>query len=1138
MKSLIALIMTELVLAVASGCGGSSTEKPGDALASSSSSGSTVAPDRSATRSAEITESRIPVTARSRGDVESRDRDRARSATLLGVTADEIGGRTNRATVLVEVSVGKDQSGTRRTGTAFCVDASGLFVTHANIVKGVTEAQGQVRMLFGDRLEPRTVVYPKIVRIDDENNLASLQIDPAQELPLAALLPAKSLDVSPGATVVVFGFPRGQHITNHDAKGLLVEGPKFDFTYFDSWGKEPPDHLIIPMEVKNVWRENGRPSTFDFVHGPDTYAMSSGAPALNASGEVVGIITRSEENGLEGAISAERLSRFLGSARRQGDPAGARPEADRFAVIAKCKKATALVEVGTRAGECSGTAFCIDRSALFITNAHVIEDTIKDSHYVVNLVMGIGLPTQRTRRAEVVRVDPKIDLALIKTEADPRLEPLDLGTDGELVPTMPVTTFGFPFGKLLAGATGAANNSYPEVAVNPSRVTALGPELRFDGQINPGNSGGPVVDSRGKVIGVARATILGAALNFAIPVGQLRKFLATPGLQVRTLPVAFQDRARPTTWRIQVVSSQFAKLPENLAVRVAVADGVNPPRKLWAEAVRGAGGGAFRLEFVPMPRDPGRGVALAIGFGDHTEHAVVEDRDVTIGGRKTPLGAVRHLVIRPQPWAYVTEEPVGKEPLAGLGEVVKGPVAGLDGVMALQGAERKPIDLSRATEFTVVAVEPVKTAEVGALIEVYKGGKDGILVCGSRTRLQISDASAAWTEKTASAPPQVPQLEKMLTLVTRTMPRNSRTARLRLDDKESMFQLGGELNVTGVPRGAAKAIRPPRVAIDKALASSASEAGLGTRRLDVPAPPPKANPGVSMHADPYSGILAVCFSRDGSLLALGLQESIRVHDVASGRLIKKLDQPHATQLAFAANQAKLMASSPGYTDSTRRDPQRAGNFVQVPPRGPVIWDLKTGTSTSPPPIRGVVGHGPVEWISPDSRFVLTRGTGIKCWDNRGGEMRLALEEDSRRPFAVKTVDGRNLPNPVVTADGKRLLSFYAQPHEAPPKAASARRDLCGSGADCLGSGGPLGRDFAAPARDRNRAAALRDGLCRHDLYWPGSRLEHVRLRSRGRHDLVARSPDRSGATPGDATTGFVRRAGRSVGERPSLREPA
>jgi hypothetical protein len=316
------------------------------------------------------------------------------------------------------------------------------------------------------------------------------------------------------------------------------------------------------------------------------------------------------------------------------------------------------------------------------------------------------------------------------------------------IPAMPMTTFGFPFGKALAGGTGEPKSSYPDVTIEPNRLTAFDHGahgaitlLRFDGQLNPGDSGGPVVDRRGKVIGVARATILGASINFAIPVGQLREFLATAGLQVRTLPVAFQDRARPTSWMIQVVPSQFAKLPENLAVQVKVADGANQPRKFWAQPA--GRDGAFKLEFVKMPRDPGRGLALAIRFGDHTEHAIVEDQDITIGGQKFPLGAIRHLVVSPKPWAYVTDEPVAKGPIAGPGKVVKGPIAGLGKVMALKGAERSAIELGAAAEFTVVDVEPVTAAEVAAVIDVHKGGKDGTIVCGSRTRMQFSDASAS-----------------------------------------------------------------------------------------------------------------------------------------------------------------------------------------------------------------------------------------------------------------------------------------------------------------------------------------------------------------------------------------------------------
>jgi S1-C subfamily serine protease len=972
--------------------------------------------------------------------------------------------RANRATALVEVSIGKDPNSTTRTGTAFCVDRSGIFVTLADVVKGVTETRGQVRMLFGDRLEPRTVVYPKIVHIDDETNLASLQIDPAPELSLAALGPARSPELSAGLAVVALGFPAGRHYPNHDAKGQLIDGPRFDFTYSHPFGNEPPDHLITPLEVGNVWREKGGASSFDVRPQGEFDRFSSGAPALNAAGEVVGIIInpdppasvtitveRSQQGVVvrsdapapfKGALSAVHLSRFLEGARGQGDVAGSKREAERFAAIARSKKATALVEVSARAGECSGTAFCVDRSGLFITNAHVVEDTQSDSRYVVKLVMDSGLPTQRAIRAEVVRVDRKIDLALLKTEAEPHFEALELGKDGDVAPTTQVTTFGFPLGKHIA----SGDNSYPEVATNVSRITALGDEVRFDGQLNPGNSGGPVVDSRGTVIGVAHATILGASINFAIPVGQLRTFLATPGLRVRTMPVALADRGRPTRWTIDVVPSRFARLPENMEVSVTLRDGLNSPRKLWAEKFPGADAGAYRLEFAPMPRDPGRGVALAIRFGNRTERAIVEDRQVRIGDRTVPLGAIRHLVMGPKPWAFVTYEPDVKGPIADMGEVVRGSIAGLGRVNALQERKPKPIDLGAASEFTVVEVEPKKDREVVALIEVHKGGKGGSVVFGSQARMQFAEARAPEGESQTKRPllpasrsaSRVPDTEGALKFLTRTMPLNRSTAILRLEDKENLFQLGGELDVTGVPRGSAQAIRPPRGPIGKALTLEASQEAIGTRALAVAAPPVQARPQFPMaRRDSETRIFSIVFSQDGSRLALGLHEAIRVYEVASGRMFKELEQPNASQLAFAADRDKLLAFSDAYRDFSIGMPQRPGMPAYERQRGPVIWDLKAGLSSPVPPIPGIDQRVPVEWISPDSPFVLTRGTGIKCWDVRSGEMRLALEDDWHRPLAIKTGVGGRLVNPVMTADGKRLLSFYGKRPEASPKAPNA-----------------------------------------------------------------------------------------------------
>ncbi len=171
-------------------------------------------------------------------------------------------------------------------------------------------------------------------------------------------------------------------------------------------------------------------------------------------------------------------------------------------VIERGKKATAFVEVAVADGSVSGSAFCIDRSGLFVTNAHVVAGAVEGKGGV-RLVLEIGLKSQRSLRAKVLRADDDLDLALLKVDANDGMTPLELGKDAGLAETAPVVTFGFPFGRNLT----VRNEPYPDISVTPSRITALRRKegrlegVQFDGQLNPGNSGGAVLDESGRVIG-------------------------------------------------------------------------------------------------------------------------------------------------------------------------------------------------------------------------------------------------------------------------------------------------------------------------------------------------------------------------------------------------------------------------------------------------------------------------------------------------------------------------------------------------------------------------------------------------------------------------------------------------------------
>ena len=115
--------------------------------------------------------------------------------------------------------------------------------------------------------------------------------------------------------------------------------------------------------------------------------------------------------------------------------------------IQRVKKATALVEVSTAKAVASGSAFCVDKSGLFITNAHVALGAGKEA--TVRLVLDIGLASQRSLEAKLLRHDDRMDLALLEAEAGPdsALTALDLGRDADLKELDRVVTFGYPFGR-------------------------------------------------------------------------------------------------------------------------------------------------------------------------------------------------------------------------------------------------------------------------------------------------------------------------------------------------------------------------------------------------------------------------------------------------------------------------------------------------------------------------------------------------------------------------------------------------------------------------------------------------------------------------------------------------------------------
>ena len=100
---------------------------------------------------------------------------------------------------------------------------------------------------------------------------------------------------------------------------------------------------------------------------------------------------------------------------------------------------------------------------------------------------------------------------------------LDATVNPPVAETLPVFIFGFPGGR-------GDKPDNPAVTVGKGTIAGLRRDARkrlndvhVNGEINPGNSGGPVVDAKGRLVGVAVATVVGKQIGFVIPTVQLNE---------------------------------------------------------------------------------------------------------------------------------------------------------------------------------------------------------------------------------------------------------------------------------------------------------------------------------------------------------------------------------------------------------------------------------------------------------------------------------------------------------------------------------------------------------------------------------------------------------------------------------------
>lgn len=215
-------------------------------------------------------------------------------------------------------------------------------------------------------------------------------------------------------------------------------------------------------------------------------------------------------------------------------------------------------------GITSGSGFLISPDGYILTNAHVIQGFVIKQYpdgtteqlppgadpipfdpahpdrpiaFMFNVswirvVTDSGSEEQESHTATVVRVDPALDIALLKIPSAGADWPwLDIAWEREVQAGDEVLMSGFPGGIYteLAPFIGRdaeklAGRYSPRPSVNAGLVTAIreyqgARRYQLDIRANSGNSGGPITDREGRVIAILYAQLTGLqSINYAIPV--------------------------------------------------------------------------------------------------------------------------------------------------------------------------------------------------------------------------------------------------------------------------------------------------------------------------------------------------------------------------------------------------------------------------------------------------------------------------------------------------------------------------------------------------------------------------------------------------------------------------------------------
>jgi 2-alkenal reductase len=169
-----------------------------------------------------------------------------------------------------------------------------------------------------------------------------------------------------------------------------------------------------------------------------------------------------------------------------------------------------------------GSGFVVSPKGYVLTSAHVISNATKGAKQVY-----VAFRDGDRVDAEIVGFDLNDDVGVLKLDpSDHALTPVPLGDSSKVAVGEPVAAIGSPFGNTDSLAVGVVSSNRRSIPSLTSRFNVVD-AIQTDAPITHGNSGGPLLDGRGRVIGI-NAQIRSESgdsegVGFAIPINAARR---------------------------------------------------------------------------------------------------------------------------------------------------------------------------------------------------------------------------------------------------------------------------------------------------------------------------------------------------------------------------------------------------------------------------------------------------------------------------------------------------------------------------------------------------------------------------------------------------------------------------------------